>query len=278
MTRVAVSALLGIAAALALFAVACAPTPAPAEPTPVAATPMSGAMAPGAGTPGVLGAQATPGMAGTPSAAAIETLERDTEQFRDRLRRLAAGTPTPSDLMDMVQQASALADRLDRLILQMSMHERESALASASDTTGEMIRVMETHARQAGPVATPIETAGTPTPATMAATPAAAQPGRQLMAETDRLRQSLMRLAAGQVTESDVIDAMTEMQRIFSSMRQELGQISDQELESLTGNMAMAMEDLVDVMESHLRQEYGPAALTPGPMPGTPIPSSTALP
>ncbi len=108
---------------------------------------------------------------------------------------------------------------------------------------------------------------GTPMPGgMMQGTPAAgAMSTGQMMTAMDQMRDEMMRMASGQPTAADIIAFMRQMQQMLATMSQRADQLPDEEIQALTDNMAQAMEDLVVVVDTHLRQEPGttPAWATP---------------
>ncbi len=289
MGRVAMSPLLVLGAAIGLLVAACAPSPGSNESgafgqqagstPPRYGTPYMGTGTPGAEIRGAAATAVATRMLGTPGPVRIQGTLRDMDQFQDQLRSLASGTPTPSDLLGMVKHADDLMAELHLEIGQMSPQERDQALQSMSDIMLEMSRVVDTHARQRSAMGTPgiaTRTPGammtpthTPMPMMMGtATPTmagAAMGPEKMMAYVDQLRDQMMRLAANQPTEDDLIALMDRLQLIMVAMRQQLGQLSTQDLEALTGNLSAAMDDLVAVMETHLRLETGSVPVVGSP-------------
>ncbi|MHB1159933.1 MAG: hypothetical protein ACYC3V_06325 [Chloroflexota bacterium] len=288
MRRMAMRPLWVLGAAIGLLVAACAPSPGDNDAGQFGpsssrfGTPRAGMATP---TGEVMGARATAVATrtlATPGPLRIQGTLREMDRFQDQLRIWSGGTPTPSDLYSMTQRAADLMAELHLEISQMTPSERDQALQSMSNVLLEMTRVVDTHARQAAAMGTPgAMMGGTATPgAMMRATPTAGagtMGPEQMMAEIDRLRDQEMRLATGQPTPDDIIAILDRMQLVLVGMRQQLTQLSTQELENLTGNLASAMDDLVPVVETHLRQEYGFVPTAASPTPGTPMASPTAM-
>ncbi|MGI5836103.1 MAG: hypothetical protein ACOX87_06370 [Chloroflexota bacterium] len=299
MERVLRGTLLALALTIGVFVVACAPAE-EAEDLSSASnigrssvqqgTPGIDGMAPGAmmGTPtrDAQKARATPGIWGTPSPADIQNTMSDMDQLQDQLRDLASDVPTANDLTDMVQQAGTLMDEFHMEIPQMSPNETDLALSKMEDIVALMARVVDTYSRQLQTTATP--GVMTPTPMAEEATPEATptmqetpiagpMEAQQLMSRIDQLRDQLMRMASGQPTDQSIINSLDSMQSIINDMRQQLGSLSNQDLQALTGNLADAFDDMGMVMDTYIRQTGGATpATTPDASPtATPIPSPT---
>ncbi len=298
MRRVTFGARLGLGLAIGLLAMACAAPLAPTSPAGMPGTPLPRAGTPGAAmnataTAQVMGLRATPGVAatatptmmGTPApTAAHQLMMRDMDQFSDQLRRLAGVTPSPTELLGMFDRASVLMEDIHQNATRMSRQELGQSLAKMSDIMGQMIQVVDTHARQIeavlqpAPTATPDTTMGGPggmmgtpgprPPGAMMGTPPAVSPeAQQLMGRIDQMRDRMMRMVSGMPTHMEIIGLMQEMQRTLATMSQQVGALSEQEISSLTGDMAQAMDDLVTVMEVHVQQEMAIASPTASPTP-----------
>lgn len=253
-------------------------TPEVTTPTPgaEAAAPGTGTPAPAAASPGteanatsteeVRGAQATPSPTATPDTETVQALMRDIQQFQSQLQRWEGGKPSPNDLVDMVERAGLLMMDLSQTIPEMAMREREQALGMMSDVVHLMPRVVQTHAQQLSGQVTPVGTQEaelamgtptTPTPLPAAAPTPTTEGFQQMMARIDQLRNELMRLASNEPSHADIIRVMDEMEGVLVTMAQQVDQLSTQEMEVLTSDLALALDDLVIVMEAHLQQEMG---------------------
>ena len=233
----------------------------------------------------VRGLRATPGAVATLRAVAtpgpdfVRMTERDMDQFRDRLRVWATGTPQAQDVAEMAERARVIAAQLHVALSQMTPEERERALARMSDIFGEMAQVVQAQAGQGmvtgtpGPMMGGQPMMGTPGPMMGTPGPMMGAPARtpmmqrtpvaggtvaeQIADELDQIRAEAMRLAGGQVTRDDVLDMLGNLRAVAMAMRQELGQLSDEELDALTGQLAAAVDDLAVVVRGYLRQQYG---------------------
>jgi len=268
-------------------ATARAATPGTPAATARAGTPTAGTAIPRAATPGVVGVgtptaevrgvQATAPAGGTVGPAMAQMLMRDMDQFRDQLRQWSSGTPTVGDLMAMTQRANVLMNDLRQQLPQMTMQEREQALARMSDVLGDMAQVVQTRVRQLSAMGTPVGTvvaervmtmtAASPTPVGMATPASVAQ---QLMAQIDQLRNRMMQLENGKPTYADTVELINRLQGAVMATRQQASQLSDQELEGLTGDLTNATDDMVGVMRTLIQEETGSAP--------TFAPSSTMMP
>jgi len=222
-------------------------------------------------SPGVMGAQATP-------AVSAQSMLRDMDQFQNRLRNLAGGSPTPQDLVSVTQQASSIMGDLDQNITGISAPDRQQLLSKMSDIVGEMANVVQTRARQMGGWAIPLPEMmgtpgpmagvyGTPTPFGTAAAipPSGMASAQQMMTAIDQLRDQEMQLAGNQPNWMDAVSVMGRMRQMLSEMSVQSGQMSDQDLQAVVDNMTQATNDLVTVIETYVRQEAGatPSAATP---------------
>ncbi len=242
---------------------------------------------------GQAGAQATAAatsLAGTPGPAAVQHTLADMDQLRRQLQILAAGSPTPTDLIAMTQRAANLMFQFSLEVSQMSPQDRDQALSSMADITAQMAQVVQTRANQVGTTVTPGTTtpgAGTPgtmmgtpgtmmgTPGTMMGTPGAMMgPGgtpvptaatatpspmtvQQMMAAIQQLRQKEMNLSNDQPTYQDIIGIIDQINQMLVAIRGQVTQLSNTDLQNLTTNLGQALDDLVAVMQTRARIETG---------------------
>ncbi len=288
MERVVKGILLALGMAMGLLAVACSSNAADSSvagdigrssaqqvtPGPRMMTPGPAVGATPTGTP--RRGRATPTMVGTPGPARIQATLRDMDQLRDRLRNLAGGTPTGSDLVNSAQSATVLVGELHMEISQMTPEEHDQALTRLNEVLAQLGQVVDTYGRQVRPTGTPGAMTPTPggmdpraTPTMMRGTPGPAT-AQELMTRIDQLRDQLMRMASGQPTAESIAIAVDSMRTTVTDVHQRLGTLSTQDLEALTGNLADAMDDLTLAIETYVRQSGMAPAATPSPTMRTP--------
>ena len=288
MERVVKGILLALGMAMGLLAVACSSDAADSNvagdvgrssaqqvtPGPRMMTPGPAVGATPTGTP--RWGRATPTMVGTPGPAQIQATLRDMDQVRDRLRNLAAGTPTGSDLVNAAQSATVLVGELHMEVSQMTPEERDQALTRLDEVLTQLGQVVDTYGRQVRPAGTPGAMTPIPGGADPQATPTVRMgtPGpvtaQELMMRIDQLRDQLTRMASGQPTAESIASAVDSMRTAVADVHQQLSTLSTQDLEALTGNLADAMDDLTLAVETYVRQSSMAPAATPSPTTRTP--------
>ncbi len=264
MRRVAIAPMLATAAAVALLTAACSSPAATTDSRSVGqygpgsgtSMPMAG---PGTMGPGVGATVAAVGtsIAGTPGPLRVQVTLRNMDQLREQLKILAGNSPTPVQLLAMVQSASNLMYELSQEISLMTPQQQDQAFGMMSDITKEMSLVVQTRASQVSAPTTPAATAVTPS-TMMQGTPMPSMMSvQQMMAAILQLRQQEMKLANDQPTYADIINILGQMHQMLVSIRQQLSTTSTADLESLTASMAQAMADLGPVMRTRIRMDIG---------------------
>lgn len=276
--------LLGVA--VGVLVAACASSPSATDSRAVGQSDMPPAYS---STAGVLGAQATARAGGTvvtPSPAMIQATMANLDQLRDQLNALASGSPTPTDLIAMVQKASALMNDIRTEISQMTPEQKDAALARMSEISLQMSRVVQARERIQAASGTPVArrtlTPGAMmTPGAMATTtPGPMMSGQMLIAAVDELRSRMMSLASGQPDNQDITGVIDQLQFLLVSARQQWNSMTPSEQEMFVDDLTRAFNDLLPVIQTRIQQETGavPTVTLAPTMTSTPAPTSMIAP